>query len=227
MNNNVVYVASFPNNKVYVGIAADFKARKGRHKHAARYGHISNFNHAIRKYGFNSIKWYIIDQTDNSYELRELEKIYIQIFDSYKNGYNMTFGGDGWHGCTHSKQTKKKLRDYRLGRKHTKKTLKLFSKQRKGEKHPLFGKKHTKKTKQRISNSLKGQVLSENSKIKLAISMGSKLFEVYYNNTLVGEWINKSECSRNLNIDRHAIRDCLNNKRLNYKGYYFKYAGAK
>jgi group I intron endonuclease len=78
---------------------------------------------AIKKYGFE--KFYIksIYQT-NDLEISYLaEQQFIHIFDSYKNGYNMTLGGEG---------------GYALGHKHSEKTRKNMSFAKTGLKNPNF-----------------------------------------------------------------------------------------
>lgn len=150
-----MYAAVFPNNKIYIGIASNLRTRKSRHKFSAVNNDYQKFYKAIRKYGFDSVDWYIIDRSDCSFELRELEKFYIQLFDTYKNGYNMTLGGDGWYGRHHSKKTKEILRNQKLGTKLSDETKKRMSESRSGSKHPLYGVKVKKSTKTKISQSLK------------------------------------------------------------------------
>ena len=50
---------------------------------------------AINKYGFDNIKWEIIFESDDIDIINEKEKEYIIFFDSIKNGYNISNGGDG------------------------------------------------------------------------------------------------------------------------------------
>lgn len=60
-----------------------------------------HFHKAIRKYGIDNFEWTIIDTilTDSQESLYEcldiLEIKYIEQYDSYRNGYNMTPGGQG------------------------------------------------------------------------------------------------------------------------------------
>lgn len=61
------------------------EAQKERSKNRALY-------RAINKYGFNSFKFEVIEKTSNP---EECEIFYINQFDTYKNGYNETLGGDG------------------------------------------------------------------------------------------------------------------------------------
>lgn len=51
------------------------------------------FHRAIQKHGKENFVWSIIEECDDAL-LNEREKYWIQKYDSYKNGYNSTLGGD-------------------------------------------------------------------------------------------------------------------------------------
>jgi group I intron endonuclease len=90
----VVYKAEFPNGKVYIGKSVDFNSRKLKHYYSTRY-HNTKLTNAINKYGFDSIKWEIIYETNDIDILNKKEIEFIIKYDSVKNGYNITNGGDG------------------------------------------------------------------------------------------------------------------------------------
>jgi hypothetical protein len=55
---------------------------------------------SIEKYGFDSfVVDEIFDTADNKDELNEKERYYIEQFDSFKNGYNRSIGGDAVQGA--------------------------------------------------------------------------------------------------------------------------------
>jgi group I intron endonuclease len=86
--------------------------RKQRHLLKARKGSNCAFHKALREWGEESWSWEIlVEITDPNKCLNVLEPYYIRKFNSFhtKNGYNMTYGGDGTLGCTHSEETKKKM----------------------------------------------------------------------------------------------------------------------
>lgn len=60
---------------------------------------------AMRKYGKNNFYIEEIEEVDNSL-LNEREKYWIRELDSYKNGYNATYGGQEGY-CIHSIEEKK------------------------------------------------------------------------------------------------------------------------
>ncbi len=93
----VYLITNTVNGKRYVGITAStFKQRKAQYKSAAK----STFEQrpitrAMRKYGFDKFKFEILNQTAQTFpELLALEEKYVAQFDTYRNGYNATPGGE-------------------------------------------------------------------------------------------------------------------------------------
>lgn len=92
-----VYRAESPSGKCYIGITMDFKRRFSRHKSAARY-RSNKFYLAIKKYGWDNFKWDILFESKDKEKLKEMEMFFINKYNSFRYGYNMTLGGDGLHG---------------------------------------------------------------------------------------------------------------------------------
>jgi len=90
----VIYKAEFPNGKVYIGKSKNFDDRKLKHSYSTRY-YNTKLTNAIKKYGFESINWEIIYETEDIVELNKMEIELIKKYDSIKNGYNTSIGGDG------------------------------------------------------------------------------------------------------------------------------------
>jgi predicted DNA-binding protein YlxM (UPF0122 family) len=90
----VIYKAEFPNGKVYIGKSKDFDSRKIKHSYSTRY-YNTKLTNAINKYGFDSIKWEIIFETEDIDIINQKEIEFISKYDSIKNGYNTSMGGDG------------------------------------------------------------------------------------------------------------------------------------
>ena len=82
------------NNKVYIG-KTEFSIEK-RFKEHCRDSKKEHQNrplyNAMNKYGIEHFKIELIEECNNP---EEREIYWIQHFDSYKNGYNATLGGDG------------------------------------------------------------------------------------------------------------------------------------
>ena len=96
----LIYAIYFPNNKLYIGqTIRDIYKRIEEHKLKSKNPTLL-VHKAINKYGFENIKYEVVDYAYSFEELNELEKYYINKFESYfetNKGYNMTLGGEGNH----------------------------------------------------------------------------------------------------------------------------------
>ncbi len=103
---------------MYIGKTQQTLSRRQyKHKNSSKVGK-SYFYNSIRKYGWDSFSWVVIDETTND-KLAELEIEYIAYYTMIKKHlYNLTTGGDGFTG-KHSDQTKNKIRDTLTGRKNS------------------------------------------------------------------------------------------------------------
>lgn len=102
---------------------------------------------------------------------KEIEMI--AKFDTFKNGYNSTIGGEGLNGFKQSQKTKDKLRNLYLGKKRSEETRNKISKGHKGQIPWTKGKHLTEEHKQNISQSSKGKhsiTFTEEHKKKIAES---------------------------------------------------------
>jgi group I intron endonuclease len=117
------------NKKLYVGKTTElYTLRFNEHKYNAFTKNIiTYFYKALRKYGWDSFKKYVIYQTEELENKIEVDKIvlekeqyYINLFrsDMPEFGYNMTKGGDGICGYKHSEETKHKMSEDRKGENH-------------------------------------------------------------------------------------------------------------
>ena len=143
--------------KYYVGETLYLRKREIQHfsnlktnKHENDY-----LQKSYNKYGKDAFE-FIILEADNSFTLEELnekEKYYIEYFDSYKNGYNLTVGGEGTQGRLLTEEEKKRKseemkgeKNHFYGKQHSQETKKLLSKrasEKVGQKNPFYGKTHS------------------------------------------------------------------------------------
>lgn len=92
---HLIYKINFPNGKVYVGQTNNLKKRMTDHLKEARKGSQIKVYRAIRKYSITRDNFEVIeDNLENSNITNEREIYWIAFYDSYKNGYNSTPGGD-------------------------------------------------------------------------------------------------------------------------------------
>lgn len=193
----LIYKANL-NNKNYIGLFTEeidkFNRRKIAHRGCALKkldGYY--FHNAIRKYGYENIKWEILENNiQNTDSLKEREKFWIRQYGTFgKNGYNMTEGGDGCFGYKHTKQSKEKMSEQRKGRKLTpewKENIKIainnnhprlgkkLSQETKNKiREKALGRKHTEKTKEAIRQKLKIRKLTDEHKKKIGLKhLGNK-----------------------------------------------------
>jgi len=93
--------------KVYIGFDSNWPNRVRIHKSASK-NQDYKFYRAIRKYGWDNFEWSVIYQSkDKQHTLKEMESYFINEYNSMKNGYNSTLGGDGTFGHKVSDKTKK------------------------------------------------------------------------------------------------------------------------
>ena len=143
--------------KYYVGETLYLRKREIQHfsnlktnKHENDY-----LQKSYNKYGKDAFE-FIILEADNSFTLEELnekEKYYIEYFDSDKNGYNLTVGGEGTQGRLLTEEEKKRKsqemkgeKNHFYGKQHSQETKKLLSKrasEKVGQKNPFYGKTHS------------------------------------------------------------------------------------
>lgn len=91
------------NGKQYIGQSMNIEKRYSDHKTRPWTKSCKDkdtaFYKALVKYGFNNFDFSIIDENDNytKEDLNKLEIYYIDKFDTYFKGYNLTPGGGSWY----------------------------------------------------------------------------------------------------------------------------------
>ena len=94
----IVYLAkNVVNNKCYVGITIrSLTYRRNIHKQTWKLNRSPNSKlyKAFTKYGFDSFDWTVIDTAETKEELNAKEKYWILFFNTKRDGYNSTDGGD-------------------------------------------------------------------------------------------------------------------------------------
>ena len=157
------------NGKSYIGkTTKTLEKRKEKHIKFMKTKNNYYFHKALNKYGINNFEWKILYECSSIDELNEKEIFYINYLQTNMTrkypdgmmgyGYNMTDGGEGTCGYT-----------------HTEKTRKILSERNKGKPSPNKGKKLSEETKNKLSISHTGKKLSDETKRKMSIShVGNK-----------------------------------------------------
>lgn len=95
-----IYILKSPSHKYYIGKSNNIEWRLHCHNRDTIKAD-TKLGRALRKYNFENFEIKIKKCPD--YQLNEMEKYYIILYNSFKNGYNGTKGGDG--GATNTGRT--------------------------------------------------------------------------------------------------------------------------
>lgn len=94
MSCGIYKITNMINQKSYIGQSIDIERRWRSHRNT--YNWIKNYPLylAFKKYGLNNFRFEILEECSFN-ELNNKEKYYISFYNSWKNGYNQTDGGQG------------------------------------------------------------------------------------------------------------------------------------
>jgi group I intron endonuclease len=160
---DVVYLWTHNDIACYIGITENsIHSRISAHLLGQK---PSLFQRKLRKYK-NEFKCYILEQNKDYNKLKELEKMYIQHYNTYaynnpESGYNLTLGGDGGVGYKHSDVSKEKMRLAKIGKSQSQETIdkRVISR---------IGYKHSDETKKLLSDMKKGKKFSVEHRMALS-----------------------------------------------------------
>lgn len=92
---HLIYKINFKSGKVYIGQTNNLQKRKTDHLKEARNGNDSKVYRAIRKYNTTRDDFEILEiNIETQEEADNRERYWISYYDSYRNGYNSTPGGN-------------------------------------------------------------------------------------------------------------------------------------
>lgn len=199
------------------------------------------YKKSYNKYGYSSFTFKIIEELENLTleETNEREKFWIEHYDSYYNGYNLTLGGDGTVGREFTIEERKRMSikmtgsgNHFFGKKHTIEVRKLLSEKaslKTGEKNHFYGKTHSDdwQEKGKLLYKMKKEAgwISPNKGIAKPIEAVIAMKEnmPHRKEIIVDgiEYASISECSRELSLHRATIRMRLN--RNDFPDYKYKH----
>jgi hypothetical protein len=117
-NMNTVYmIYNEVNDKAYIGVTTQNNPNHRLYEHICRYrrgDRDHKLYRAMRKYGVKSFSTILLCSVLDVADLAAFEKAFIEFYDTFENGYNMTCGGD-----IVSDETKAKISKALKGRKIT------------------------------------------------------------------------------------------------------------
>lgn len=234
-------------NNLYVGqtkysIEQRFKEHWYEAQHLTTKHYDTVLHKAMCKYGIENFKIELLKDNLSEDQVDSYEIYYINLYNSFNHGYNMTRGGQGIHGYTHTEQTKimlskrslatwEDLRDHPeklvdrnqkiskriLGTKRneeTKQKLSQLASQRTGKKNPFYGKQHSAETKIKIGLANAIAVIAYN---KLTF----EFVREFESAAKAMAWLVENNKANNLNASM-LIKSCKNKVKSAY-GYVWKY----
>lgn len=229
---NVIYkIESRVCNKIYIGSARNIYKRKSLHLRLLRQNKHHNIilqNH-FNKYGENDLHFVIIEKDIDVFNLIEKEQFYI---DSLNPKFNICKIAGSRQGQKQSKETKNKIRNSLIGKKHSEERVQNMKNAIRIPKNPM-----TEEHKNNISLGTKGckkplkteKQISEASKRMLGNSLAKGK---QYRNTsilqfekdvLIAEYNSIKEAAVKYETTQCNICHCLNGRTKQHKGYEWKY----
>ena len=210
----IVYKHTTPSEKVYIGITK--VSVNARWRNGEGYIHNEYFYRAIKKYGWDNIKHEILfaGLTEKEAKIKEIELIRYYKSHDRAYGYNLTEGGDGVHGYTHSPESISKIPNlYSTGHKpwNTGKCLSEETKRKLSESHK--GK----------PSPMKGVRLSEERRAFNAMIRKRPISQFDKAGIFIRHWDSAKDASISLKISQGNISQCCNKKRKSAGGYIWEF----
>lgn len=200
-------ITCIENSKVYIGKAVNIRQRIYSHKSSK---HKYYFQRAILKHGWENFKVEILeifanfDKLKDNGALLEREAYYIELFDStnIKKGYNICKYSTDLTGRKLTKEHKEKLRQSRLGKKHSEETKNKLRKPMSEEtktkiKNIKLGVKRNKpfseETRDKMRQNNLGKKHSEETREKISKSNSGKPKTTEHKNNIKLGWLKRKQ----------------------------------
>ena len=176
MVGRIYLITCLMNSKWYFGqTIKNLHSRLREHIKSTNRGSDHKFHRAIRKYGednfvIEEVMWV---EAPTKKELKAkldfLERHFIQRYDTKRNGYNSTDGGESKLGYVTPERTKEKIRysqlgekGNRFGKKHPPEVIAKLRELNRGKNNPMFGRKLSAETRRKMSETHKRLAEQEN-----------------------------------------------------------------
>lgn len=173
MNNNYcIYVHITPSKKLYIGMTNNIKRRWHE-----GLGYIDSdrkvqlpFANAILKYGWDNIQHIVLMDNLSKEVACECEKYLIAKYKTQdrRYGYNISNGGEGNCGYTHTKEACERLRQANLGKCLSEETKRKISNSMVGKNTWQKGRKLSQETRDKLSVRRKGHIVTQETRDKIS-----------------------------------------------------------
>lgn len=210
MIKGIIYLYISPSCKCYIGQTIDEIGRRRSFLNINQSYGGKTINKARKKYLPENFSYEVLFESwfetkDEAKDvLNELELYYINLYDSYKNGYNETVGGSSKAGYITSEETKLKI-----------------SESQKGEKGNMWGKNHSEETKQKMSESHLG-ISAIWLKDKKPVNI-KPVAQYSLDDTLINVYISATDAAIELSLSNSLISAVCRGTRNKTGGFRWKY----
>ena len=210
-----VYMHTFPNGKVYIGITSQETERRWR---SDGYGYNKQgliFN-AICKYGWDNVDHKILACVAEKEEAEMLEKHYIKKYraNDRRYGYNIKEGGWCAKGHKLSEETRQKMGE-----------------SRKGSKNWIYGKHLTDDVKQKLSEAHKGKkqdadAIRRGAAKRMGVNAynARKVEQVDVNGVVIAVFSSLADAARYAGAHTQDVYNCCVGRQKSTHGTRWKYA---
>lgn len=204
----IIYKYTSPSGKAYIGQTINERKRRKKFLNLNEDYAGLKINNARLKYKPENFKYEVLERKtysskeERTEDLNKLEIYYIGKYDSFKNGYNMSIGGEGSSGY---KMTEEQVK------KHTERML---------NNNPFKGHKHSEETKKLIGEA--------NSKAVLQIDKNTgEIIREFSSAKAAGEFFGKPKANSEIIKVCKGYISPSGKKYLTALGYKWKYKDEK
>lgn len=224
MKLEVYKITNLINGKIYIGITNQgSKVRWCKHCSDSRQGSDFPIHNAIRKYGEDNFQIEVIEVIENEdYDYLKAREVYwVKVYDSYnrEKGYNLTLGGDGTFGRFHSAETKEKIRQSKIGRKHSKESRHNMS-----ESHKRLEYNHDEMSSRcKKGNGIRWSNLDNRKNASLNNKNNKAILQIDLEMNIIAEFRSSSEAARCIGKTHQNICKCALGKLPTAYGFIWRY----
>ena len=171
----------------------------------------------------------ILGQFEDKQEALNIEEMFIGLFDSTNNGYNISSYGNSHYERT--EEQKRKMSEANTGKHFSEEHRKKISEALSGEKAYWYGKHHSEESKRKMSESKTseknywyGKHLSEETRRKISESKGvNGVLQFSKDGELIAEYSSIHEAERHTGCNHGNISKCCKGKLKSAGGYIWRY----
>ncbi len=185
--NAIYFIKNKLTGKFYVGSARDIAVRWRCHRTELRANkhHSCHLQAAWNKYGEDAFEWQVIERDIKEDHLEVTEQRYLDYVFGLGQQYNICRVAGNCTGRPVSEETRKKMRDRKLGKRQSAESRRRKSEAKQGEKNHFFGQTHSDETRAKIKAARANQVFTlesnmANAKPVARLDLDGKILEVFY-----------------------------------------------